>query len=102
MTNLDAAAKAARERAELAAATGNGELALEACAMLDELFRAGYRLTEIAPDEVTEVRPVLFTLKKSEAWCAVCSAVLPIGTKVWWQRNTSGVECQDCHARKAA
>lgn len=44
----DIAAREARERAELATARRDGELALEACDMLSELFRSAYRLTALA------------------------------------------------------
>lgn len=96
--NLDAEARAARERVELAVVERDPLKALEACDALDALFNAGYALHELPAPSVTEAKPVLFKLKKSDALCAECTKYLAIGTPVWWTRGHSGVECEECHA----
>lgn len=100
--NNDPEARAAREMAELAAVSGNGAHALEACRRLAELFRAGYRVVEVGDASVIEARPVRFVLRKSDANCAECTKYLPLGTPVWWTRGHTGVECVECHEGEAA
>ena len=97
--NHDAAARAARERAELAAVTRDPAKALEACAMLSELFAAGYRVVELAPDEVTEVRPVLLSARHAGR-CQSCGGLVREGDFIWWTRSLQGVDCDPCGKRK--
>ena len=98
--NFDAVARSARERAELAVATGNGAQALEACKLLDELFRAGYALREVAPDEVLEVKPVLMAARYA-AKCATCGKQIAVDDFMWWMRTKSqAVDCDACGKAK--
>lgn len=97
--NLDAAARAAREKAELAAATGNGAHALEACRVLSELFAAGYRLLELAPDEVLAVKPVLFEARRTSR--CPCGKQIAPGDMAWWRRDESqAAHCDPCGRAK--
>lgn len=100
--NLDAEARAAREKLELAVVERDPLKALEACDAVDALFQAGFVLWERPHSSVTEAKPVKFALKKSDALCAECTKYLPLGTLVWWTRGHSGVLCVECHESEAA
>jgi hypothetical protein len=94
----DGLAREARERAEGAAATRDGTLALEACDALSELFAAGYRLFPLAdPDEVA-AKPVRMRARY-EGSCAVCGAPIAVDDAVWWTRGVQGVECGECGSK---
>lgn len=92
---IDMQAREARERAELAAARRDGELALEACDMLSELFGAGFRLFPLADPSAVEAKPVRMRAR-FEGACAECGAPITVGDSVWWVRGVSGVECAAC------
>lgn len=99
--DTDVTARRVRERAELAAAQGDSALALEVCRVLAELFREGYRLTELAPACVMEPRPVELRAK-ADGWCAECEQPFKQGDRVYWTRGHQGVECAACHAKPRA
>lgn len=91
----DCDARNARERCELAAAQRDGTLALEACDMISELMRAGYRLMALADPDDIAARPVRLRARY-DGLCAKCGAPIAIDDPILWTRGTGGVECAPC------
>jgi hypothetical protein len=98
--NQDARARAARERCELAVVRSDGALALDACRMMAELFDAGFRLLELAPDAGPAVPVEIVALYDGR--CTHCRAPVAAGDRVVWTRDQAGVRCLRCGAREAA
>lgn len=96
--NLDADAKAARERAELAAVTGNGAHALEACRMLSKLFACGFRLIDL-PATGTPTPPKELTAMY-DGRCVECRAHIAAGDRIVY--GDEGTRCLRCGRRQAA
>jgi hypothetical protein len=94
----DVLAREARERAELAAASRDGALALEACDALSELFAAGYRLFPLAEPGELAAKPIQMRAR-FEGSCAACGAPIAVGAPIWWTRGVDGVECRSCGGR---
>lgn len=95
----DANAREARERAELAAANRDSAQALEACSLLAELFRSGYRLTALAEPAAIPAKPVRMRAR-FEGSCAECSAPIAPNDFVFWTRGVQGIECATCGVAK--
>lgn len=91
----DIDARAARERVELAAAQRDGTLAIEACDMLAELFRAGYRVSALGDPAAITARPVKMRARY-EGLCAACGAPIAIDDPIYWTRGQQGIECSAC------
>lgn len=96
--NLDAAARIARERAELAAVTGDRELALEACIAHAKLYACGWRLFDLpaagaptAPKEITALY---------DGRCVECRAPIAAGDRIVY--SDSGSRCLRCGKQVAA
>lgn len=96
--NLDADARVARERAELAAVTGDRELALEACIAHAKLYACGWRLFDL-PESCAPSAPKEITAMY-DGRCLQCRAPIAAGDRIVWSEG--GARCLRCGARKAA
>lgn len=98
--NLDALARVARERAELAVVERDPLKALEACRMMVELFAAGFRLFDLpassapaAPKEITAMY---------DGRCVQCRAPIAAGDRIVWAADEGRARCLRCGRREAA
>lgn len=97
MKNPDATNRAMRERAELAVANGDKDLALEVCRMHVALYEAGWRYFELAP--VIPSKPIEI-VALYDGRCLQCRAPIAAGDRIVWSEG--GTRCLRCGRREAA
>jgi hypothetical protein len=91
----DIAARETIERAERASMQRDGTLALEACDLLSELTRAGYRLFPLADPSAIAARPVTLRARYAGS-CSACGAPIAIDDLISFTRERPGVRCAAC------
>lgn len=94
----DVAAREALDRVLLAVAQRDPERALEACAMVAELARAGYRLSALGDPTAIAARAVRMRAQY-DGLCAACGAPVRVDDPIFWTRGVQGVECAPCGGR---
>jgi hypothetical protein len=98
--NLDAVARAARERAELAVLRSDAGMALEACRLMVELFAAGFRLFDLPAASAPAVPKEITAMYDGR--CVQCRAPIAAGDRIVWSADEGAARCLRCGARKAA
>lgn len=98
--NLDAVARSAREKAELAVVRSDAGMALEACRMMVELFDAGFRLFDLpAASAATPPREITALY---DGRCVACRAPIAAGDRIIWAADEGRARCLRCGRREAA